>query len=69
MSRFIGCLMLIVAAFCGYFAYYRINVIISLSEVGVTRYGAGFEVLLLILCGVVLPLGLAAILLRKPPKH
>lgn len=68
MSKFVGYLMLFVAAFCGYMSYVRINVISSLAEVGITRPGAPFEILLLVLCGVVLPLGFAAILLRKPPK-
>lgn len=68
MAKVVGWLMLLVAAFCTYFAWFRISVITSLAEVGVVRDGAGFQVFLIIVCGVMLPLGLGALLLRKPPK-
>jgi hypothetical protein len=69
MAKVVGWVMLGVAAFCAYFAWFRISVINSLAEVGVVKAGAGFQVLLLVLCGVILPLGLGALLLRKPPKN
>lgn len=61
--------MFAVAAFCAYFAWFRISVINSLTEVGVAMGDAGFQVFLIIACGVILPLGLGALLLRKPPEN
>lgn len=69
MAKIIGWVMLGVAAFCAYFAWVRISVINSLADAGVVRDGAGFQVFLIIVCGVILPLGLGALLLRRPSKN
>ena len=68
MAKIIGWVMLGVAALCAWIAGYRMYLISGMTEAWALRSTVGFELLLTILCGVVIPLGFGALLLRKPPK-
>jgi len=65
MARVTGFFLLAVAAFCAWMAWYRVGVMQMFAEVGMHRPTAALELSVLILCGVVIPIGLAAILLRE----
>lgn len=69
MAKVVGWVMLGVAAFCGWLAGFRIYLISGMTEEWALRSTVRFELFLLIICGVVIPLGLGALLLRKPPKN
>lgn len=69
MARIIGYLMFVVAAFFAWLAWHRASVMSHFAELGIHRPGAGFEFLILVLVGVVIPIGIGALLLRRPDKN
>lgn len=65
--RLIGYAMFFISACSAYFAWRLGWVMMKMAEVDLVRPGAKLELLLVILCGVVLPLGLGALILKKNP--
>lgn len=65
MSRLVGYFLLLVAALVAVLVAVRISVLFQLAESGFHRGGMVMEVLFLAICGVVLPIGLSALLLKK----
>lgn len=67
MVRLIGYLMFVCSALAAVLAWRLGWTMMQLAEIGVVRPGAKLELLLVIFCGVVLPLGIGAIILKKSP--
>ena len=65
MSRFVGYCLLVVAALMAIAAWMRVSAVMMLAENGIQRTGATSEIILIVLCGVVVPIGIAALLLKK----
>lgn len=65
MSRIVGYGLLVVAALMAVLVFVRLSVVIDMSAAGIPRKGAAMELLFLALCGVALPLGISALLLKK----
>lgn len=65
MSRFVGYGLLVVAALMVVAAWVRVSAVMALAENGLHRSGATVEIILIVLCGVVIPIGIASLLLKK----
>ncbi len=67
MVRFVGYAMFVCSALAALLAWRMGWVMMKMAEAGLVRPGAKLELLLVIFCGVVLPLGLGALILKKNP--
>lgn len=65
MARIVGYVMLLVAALVAILVLARVSILIDLAGLDMPNRGGAMEMLFLTLCGVVVPLGLAALLLKK----
>lgn len=65
MTRVIGYVMIVVALVATLLSGLRVWSMMLLAENGLSRPGAVMELTLLILCGVVIPAGIAALLFKK----
>lgn len=66
MARFVGYAMLAVAAFSAVLAVWSVQTMVAFLDAGVVKPTAKLEIIVLVLCGVVTPLGIAGLLLKKP---
>ena len=65
MARVVGYGMLFVVAVMVLLTGMRITSFMALADVGLQRTGAVHEIMMLALCGIVIPLGISALLLKK----
>lgn len=65
MARFIGFLMLATAIFFAQMAYIRIDVQAQLTALNIDRPLFTIEILIIIIGGVIFPLAMAGLLLKK----
>jgi hypothetical protein len=65
MAKIVGFGMLLVAALSLVLAFVVGSTMMDLAQLGIPKPTAKLEILVLILCGVVAPIGFAAILLKK----
>ena len=67
MVRFIGYAMFAISVFSAYVAWRLGWVMVKMAEADLFRPGARIELALVVFCGVVLPLGIGALILKKNP--
>lgn len=67
MVRLVGYAMFVVSAISVYVAYRLGWVMMKMAEADLFRPDARMELVMVILCGVVLPLGIGALILKKNP--
>lgn len=65
MSRFVGYGLLVVAAVMAALSLMRVSVMMTMADAGIHRYGAATELMVMVLCGIVMPIGIATLLLKK----
>lgn len=65
MAKIVGFGMLLVAALSLVLAFVVGSTMMDLAQLGIPKPTAKLEILVLILCGVVAPIGFATILLKK----
>ena len=66
MTRLVAYLMFAVAVLSLVLLFMTASSAVMLADVGVIKPTAKIEMIVLFLCGVVLPVGLGALLLKKP---
>jgi len=57
--------MLVVAALSAVLAVWSVHTTMAFLDLGIVRPTAKLEIIVLVLCGAVVPLGLAALLFKK----
>lgn len=67
MVRIVGYAMFVCTALSAALAWRMGWAMMKMTEAGLARPGAKLELLLVIFCGVVLPLGIGALILKKNP--
>lgn len=65
MVKFVGYMMLAVVVLMVFLSGLRVWSLMAMAEVGLQRTGAVTELTMMILCGVVIPIGIATLLLKK----
>ncbi|MEJ5028825.1 hypothetical protein WH367_11845 [Comamonas sp. MYb21] len=65
MVKFVGYMMLAVVVLMVFLSGLRVWSLMAMAEVGLQRPGAVTELTMMILCGVVIPIGIATLLLKK----
>lgn len=65
MAKIVGYLMLAVVAAMIFLSGLRVWSLMVLAESGLQRPGAVMELTMMVLCGIVIPAGIAALLLKK----
>ncbi|MEW5680451.1 hypothetical protein [Comamonas kerstersii] len=65
MTKAIAFAMFLVAAISIVLAFISVSTMATMLDAGLVKPGAKLEIIVLILCGVVIPSGLGALLLKK----